>query len=47
LILPADTAWNEADGVAEVPVPAQRQSYSPEAVDNAAKVLPAAPTPCC
>jgi acetolactate synthase-1/2/3 large subunit len=39
LILPADTAWNEADGVAEVPVPSQRQSYSPEAVDNAAKVL--------
>jgi acetolactate synthase I/II/III large subunit len=39
LILPADTAWNEADGIAEVPVPPQRQSYSPEAVDNAAKVL--------
>src|SRR6478609_2473154 len=39
LILPADTAWNEADGVAEVPVESQRQSYSPQAVDNAAKVL--------
>src|SRR5882757_2291203 len=39
LILPADTAWNEADGVAEVPVESQRQSYSPEAVENAAKVL--------
>jgi acetolactate synthase-1/2/3 large subunit len=39
LILPADTAWNEADGVAEVPAPAQRQSYSPEAVETAAKVL--------
>src|SRR3979409_2654880 len=39
LILPADTAWNEADGVAEVPVESQRQSYSPQAVENAAKLL--------
>src|SRR6476659_11467888 len=39
LILPADTAWNEADGAAEVPAESQRQSYSPQAVDNAAKVL--------
>src|SRR3979409_2061670 len=39
LILPADTAWNEADGMAEVPVESQRQSYSPQAVENAAKVL--------
>ncbi len=39
LILPADTAWNEADGVAQVPVESQRQSYSPQAVDHAAKVL--------
>ena len=39
LILPADTAWNEADGVAQVPVETQRQSYSSQAVDNAAKVL--------
>jgi acetolactate synthase-1/2/3 large subunit len=39
LILPADTAWNEADGVAQVPVEPQRQSYSPQAVDHAAKVL--------
>ena len=39
LILPADTAWNEADGIAEVPVESQRQSYSPQAVENAAKVL--------
>ena len=39
LILPADTAWNEADGVAEVPVESQRQSYSPQAVEKAAKVL--------
>src|SRR6202163_140226 len=39
LILPADTAWNEADGVAQVPVESQRESYSPQAVENAAKVL--------
>jgi acetolactate synthase-1/2/3 large subunit len=39
LILPADTAWNEADGVAQVAVESQRASYSSQAVDNAAKVL--------
>jgi acetolactate synthase-1/2/3 large subunit len=39
LILPADTAWNQADGVAEVPAEQQRSSYSPHAVDNAARVL--------
>src|SRR3977135_3388158 len=39
LILPADTAWNEADGIAEVAVESQRASYSSQAVDNAAKVL--------
>ena len=39
LILPADTAWNEADGIAQVPVELQRPSYSSQAVDNAAKVL--------
>jgi acetolactate synthase I/II/III large subunit len=39
LILPADTAWNEADGVAQVPVESQRESYSPQAVETAAKVL--------
>src|ERR1700720_1475372 len=39
LILPADTAWNEADGMAQVPVESQRVSYSSQAVDNAAKVL--------
>ncbi|MGA2293096.1 acetolactate synthase large subunit, partial [Bradyrhizobium sp.] len=39
LILPADTAWNEADGIAEVPAPSQRAGYSPEAVEDAAKVL--------
>src|ERR1700761_2929943 len=39
LILPADTAWNEADGIAEVPAGNQRASYSPEAVEGAAKIL--------
>src|SRR6476619_4032681 len=39
LILPADTAWNEADGVAEVPAEQQRASYSPRAVEQAAKIL--------
>src|SRR3984893_1792092 len=39
LILPADTAWNEADGIAEVPLQSQRVSYSPQAVETAAKVL--------
>src|SRR3954464_12202104 len=39
LILPADTAWNEADGIAQVPLESQRASYSAEAVENAAKVL--------
>jgi acetolactate synthase I/II/III large subunit len=39
LILPADTAWNEADGIAQVPAQAQVPGYSSEAVDKAAKVL--------
>src|SRR5436305_7134811 len=39
LILPADTAWNEDDGLAEAPVDQQRVSYSPQAVEQAAKVL--------
>ena len=40
LILPADTAWNEADGIAQVPAESQRASYSPQAVDAArAKML--------
>jgi acetolactate synthase-1/2/3 large subunit len=39
LILPADTAWNEADGIVEVPATSQRPGFSPEAVENAAKVL--------
>jgi len=39
LILPADTAWNEADGIAHVQGEAQRANYSAQAVDHAAKVL--------
>src|SRR3977135_623090 len=39
LILPADTAWNEADGLAQVPAETQRVSYSPQAGDDAAKVV--------
>src|SRR6201986_2121702 len=39
LILPADTAWNEADGIGLVPVENQRVSYSPKAVEEAARVL--------
>ncbi|WP_407156364.1 acetolactate synthase large subunit [Bradyrhizobium sp. STM 3557] len=39
LILPADTAWNEADGIAAVPADAQRPTYSAEAVEKAAKIL--------
>lgn len=39
LILPADTAWGDADGIAEVPAPAQVAGYSTQAVDAAAKVL--------
>jgi acetolactate synthase-1/2/3 large subunit len=39
LILPADTAWNEADGIAEVPAQSQRVSYSAKAVEEAARVL--------
>ncbi|MGJ5008204.1 acetolactate synthase large subunit [Bradyrhizobium oligotrophicum] len=39
LILPADTAWNEADGIAPVPAETQRPSYSADAVEKAAKIL--------
>src|ERR1700694_628434 len=39
LILPADTAWNEADGIAKVPGPKQQPGFSTEAVEKAAKVL--------
>jgi acetolactate synthase I/II/III large subunit len=39
LILPADTAWNEADGIAAVPADAQRPTYSADAVEKAAKIL--------
>src|SRR6201985_3236045 len=35
LILPADTAWNEADGIAEVPSDSQRPSYSAQAAEEA------------
>src|SRR6201987_1831989 len=38
-ILPADTAWNEADGIAQVQAPAQQPGFSSDAVDKAAKVL--------
>src|SRR5437588_862508 len=38
LILPADTAWNEADGIAQVPAESQRANYSGQAVDHAPKV---------
>jgi len=39
LILPADTAWNEADGIAPVPAPVQHAGYAVEAVEAAARVL--------
>jgi acetolactate synthase-1/2/3 large subunit len=39
LILPADTAWNEADGIAQVPLESQRANYSAQAVETAARVL--------
>src|SRR5689334_11434143 len=39
LILPADTAWNEADGIAKVPADNRRPGYSHEAVETAARVL--------
>src|ERR1700759_3035600 len=39
LILPADTAWGEADGIAEVPTDSQRPSYSSQSVEQAAKML--------
>src|SRR6201984_1065482 len=39
LILPADTAWNEADGIAQVQAPAQQPGFSSDAVDKAGKVL--------
>src|SRR6202007_944804 len=38
-ILPADTAWNEADGIAQVNGEMQRANYSSQAVDRAAKIL--------
>jgi len=39
LILPADTAWNQAEGIAQVEECAQRASYSPRAVEEAVRVL--------
>src|ERR1700743_3238210 len=39
LILPADTAWNEADGIAKAPAPKHQPGFSTEAVEKAAKVL--------
>ncbi len=39
LILPADTAWNEADGIAQVAPPKQQPGFSAEAVEKAAKIL--------
>src|ERR1700687_3445457 len=39
LILPADTAWGEADGIAKVAEDNQRVSYSSQAVDAAERVF--------
>jgi acetolactate synthase-1/2/3 large subunit len=39
LILPADTAWNQAEATAPVEEHAQRASYSPRAVEEAVRVL--------
>ncbi|MCK7474759.1 MAG: hypothetical protein MZV49_17070 [Rhodopseudomonas palustris] len=37
LILPADTAWNRADGIAEVEPAEAGASYAPRAVEEAAR----------
>ncbi|RXG90898.1 acetolactate synthase large subunit [Bradyrhizobium vignae] len=39
LILPADTAWNEAAGIAALAPGQQHPSYSPQALETAAKIL--------
>src|SRR5580693_2070185 len=39
LILPADTAWNEADGITTVQPPRQQPGFSAAAVEKAAKIL--------
>src|ERR1700744_2608756 len=39
LILPADTAWNEADGIAQVQPPKQQPGFSADAAERAAKTL--------
>jgi acetolactate synthase-1/2/3 large subunit len=38
LILPADTAWNDADGIAQVPASEQKAGFHAPAVDTAAKL---------
>src|SRR5918999_1803473 len=39
LILPADASWNEADGPAPLPPVEERDTVSPETVDEAVRVL--------
>jgi acetolactate synthase-1/2/3 large subunit len=39
LILPADTAWNEADGVAQTPARKQQPGFATDAVETAARIL--------
>src|SRR3954471_19727262 len=39
LILPADTAWGAADGVAPVPAEKQSAGYSAQAVETAARIM--------
>lgn len=39
LILPADTAWNEAEGIAAVEAPAQRAGFDAAAVERVAATL--------
>jgi acetolactate synthase-1/2/3 large subunit len=39
LILPADVAWNDADGVAEVTETFKRPDYSPQAIERTAEIL--------
>lgn len=39
LILPADTAWGEADGIAGTPAPEKRKEVSEEAIEAVARIL--------
>src|ERR1700724_1340519 len=39
VILPADTAWNDADGIATVAAPKQQPGFSAGAVEKAARIL--------